>query len=100
MDHLPHIRFRHLHQLRDEPDRLMLRRRHHHHRPPHPNRLFATPRDLSQLPPFLGRHLPDEHIRLASHRHHLHRQHHRSPAEDQPATPGGGSSTNLLGRGT
>ncbi|TQM32061.1 hypothetical protein FB390_3734 [Nocardia bhagyanarayanae] len=49
VNHLPHISFRDLHQLRDRPDRLMLGRGHHHHRPPHPHRHLATPGDLGQL---------------------------------------------------
>jgi hypothetical protein len=87
VNHLSHIRIRHLHQLRDQPDWLMLRRRHHHHRPPHPDRLLAAPGDLSQPAALLRGHRSDEHIQLPSHRHHLHRQHHRSPGRDQPATP-------------
>ncbi|MCP2296046.1 hypothetical protein APR11_002474 [Nocardia amikacinitolerans] len=93
VNHLPHISFRDLHQLRDRPDRLMLGRGHHHHRPPHPHRHLATPGDLGQLATLLRSHRSAEHIRLASHRHHLHRQHCRSRPPVQPATPAITAST-------
>ncbi len=86
VDHLPYIRLADLHQPCDRGHRLPLRRSHHHDGSSHPDRLPARLGDLLQPAPLLRGHRPHKHFRSPSHRHHLHWQHHRPHAHDQPDT--------------